>query len=323
MTVDVNELRPITMRLICQEFNRLKIEHEWIKDRPSLVRALINGRWRYMRSCLTELSSPVGVSISGDKPTSMIVAKRLGLTVPDWSSVDAYNSAKDLFSKHNNLVVKPLSGSHGSGVTIGVRTQQDLNAALKVAHQAYDSSRYLVQQQVFGRDIRALVVGGKVVAATERIPAGVVGDGQKNIEELIRFENQNNPLRASGYSTPLNVIDEEAAARFLGRKIYEVPSIGQHVQVVGASNIGLGGTSRDMTRILPKEIERQAEVIANEVGLFVCGVDFIAGDINDSSSYYFIEMNSCPSFGLHIYPSEGDSQPVDKEFVCSLIASIK
>jgi cyanophycin synthetase len=58
-----------------------------------------------------------------------------------------------------------------------------------VRSSAY-GSRIVVEQFAEGRDHRVLVVNGKVVAAAERVPACVIGDGKHTIAELIEEENK-------------------------------------------------------------------------------------------------------------------------------------
>jgi D-alanine-D-alanine ligase-like ATP-grasp enzyme len=47
----------------------------------------------------------------------------------------------------------------------------------------------LVEEMFPGRNYRVVVVAGKMVAASERFPSTVVGDGVNSIRELIEIEN--------------------------------------------------------------------------------------------------------------------------------------
>jgi cyanophycin synthetase len=60
----------------------------------------------------------------------------------------------------------------------------------------------LVEELFKGKNYRVLVVGGKMVAASERVPYGVTGDGKHTVNELIAIENQN-PMRGEGHEKPL------------------------------------------------------------------------------------------------------------------------
>ena len=66
-----------------------------------------------------------------------------------------------------------------------------------------------------GKEYRFLVIDDKVVGILHRVPANVIGDGEKSIRELVEIKNQD-PLRGKGYVTPLEKINlEENAELFL------------------------------------------------------------------------------------------------------------
>ena len=44
------------------------------------------------------------------------------------------------------------------------------------------------------------------------------------------------------------------------------------------------------------------------VGLYACGVDFLYDAAK--ATWFFIEINASPSFGLHIWPTEGRPEDV-------------
>ena len=94
------------------------------------------------------------------------------------------------------LVVKPLDGNQGKGISLGLTTADEVAAAYDLAAEI--SRSVIVEEYFQGRDYRALIVDGKMVAASEREPAHVVGDGVHTVAQLIEEENQN-PLRGDGH----------------------------------------------------------------------------------------------------------------------------
>ena len=73
------------------------------------------------------------------------------------------------------VVVKPLDGNHGRGVRLNLRSDDDVRAAFPIA-QAESRRGYLVVETfVTGKDHRRLIVGGRMQAIAERVPAHVVG----------------------------------------------------------------------------------------------------------------------------------------------------
>jgi D-alanine-D-alanine ligase-like ATP-grasp enzyme len=78
--------------------------------------------------------------------------------------------------------VKPNEGSEGRGVT-KVDTVEALFGALAALFEEHDM--VLLQVALQGRDYRVVVLDGEVVAAYERVPFGVTGDGRSTVGALL------------------------------------------------------------------------------------------------------------------------------------------
>ena len=265
------------------------------------------GRQRAIKGVSPDLSSGTGRVIADNKYASSLVARKVGASIPETVLYESDSRAEAFLLSNTPIVVKPLDAAHGNGIAVGVETLSDLKAAIRRAEQF--SEQVLLQAMVSGVDLRLLVVKDKVVAATERVPAIVVGDGEHAIYELIERENEN-PLRGEYYEKPLNRIDATKARQYLGDERWrnEIPVEDQIVQVVGTANIGSGGKSINRTGQLPEAILNEAVRIAMAAGLYVCGVDFLYDAAK--ATWFFIEINASPSFGLHIWPTEGRSEDV-------------
>lgn len=219
----------------------------------------------------------------------------------------------------HQLVVKPLDAAHGRGVHVGVQSEEKLRAAITDAKQY--GSGVLVQEAIMGaQDIRILCIDYKYRAALERRPAHVQGDGTSTVAQLIDQEN-NSSKRGPNYTRDLNLIPVEAAQAFLGNRMSEVPAQGAAVQVVGTANVGTGGTTHDITDVLPDWLITLAEQAARVTGLSTCGVDFLAkGTLGKNAGQqdlevYAIEINKSPSLFIHERPTEGTPRAVVKQFV--------
>ncbi|MDE4967863.1 hypothetical protein, partial [Francisella tularensis] len=63
------------------------------------------------------------------------------------------------------LVFKPLDGNHGRGISINLKTLEEIKEAFVEANKV---SRYvLLEQYVLGFDHRMLVVDGKLIAVAK------------------------------------------------------------------------------------------------------------------------------------------------------------
>src|SRR5699024_9462570 len=106
----------------------------------------------------------------------------------------------DVASMGFPLVIKPTFGSLGKGVIVDIDSPEVLKSSLQRVRRELGYSDILVEQYVEGEDARIYVLDDRVLAATKRIPAHVIGDGEKTIEELIAAKNdvrQENPYLAS------------------------------------------------------------------------------------------------------------------------------
>ena len=63
----------------------------------------------------------------------------------------------------------------------------------------------IVETYITGNDYRCLVIGGKIAAVAERVPASVTGDGEQTIRELVDITNAD-PRRGIGHEKVLTRI---------------------------------------------------------------------------------------------------------------------
>jgi cyanophycin synthetase len=85
------------------------------------------------------------------------------------------------------VAVKPVAGHKGIGVTAAVQHADELEFAFDRAVEAIPEEQpieVIVEKSIKGSDFRLLCVNGRFVAATERRPASVVGDGHSTIAEF-------------------------------------------------------------------------------------------------------------------------------------------
>jgi cyanophycin synthetase len=291
---------------IYDELHLRGLKVEILNERRGLLRFHDGMRQRFIHSAKPDSSSSVGVMLCDDKELTAKLAVEQGLRTPQSLFNPDATIAEKFLDTYAPLVVKPVDGAHGNGVSMNVKEAQHLATSSEFARTKSGRHSITIQEQVAGEDVRLLVIGDEMVAAAVRKSACVKGDGVLTIRQLIVRENELNPDRAANYTARLNYIDVESSEAYLGAAIDSVvPLLDQEVQVVGPSNVGKGGTATDVTDKIPVEMKEQAIRLTRSLGLSICGVDFIASDIEDVSTYYFIEANACPSLGLHLYPTSG------------------
>ncbi|WP_437620648.1 cyanophycin synthetase [Sorangium sp. So ce1151] len=268
---------------------------------------------RFVQATTSCTTSSVAVEVAGDKQLTKELLARAGLPAPKGVVVrTAGEAARALGELRAPVVVKPLDGNQGKGVSLNLRTEEQVREAFEIARQ--HRSRVLVEEMVSGRNYRVLVVNGRVVAASERLPAHVVGDGQHTVAELVELENRN-PLRASGHNGVLTkiVVDDVVRAGLAkqGRSLDEVPAAGERFFLRESVNLSTGGIARDVTDEIHPDTARMCERAARAIDLDICGIDLVAEDIaKPLGRGAIIELNAAPGIRMHEHPSEGKPRDV-------------
>lgn len=150
------------------------------------------------------------------KDLTKLMLSRAGLPVPEGklarSQQDAIAAAEELGYP---VVAKPYDGNHGRGVTVELRSAEDVCWGYEQAREHSDI--VIVERNFFGSDHRILVIGGEVVAVAQRVPACVMGDGQQTIRQLVEAINRD-PRRVEGHESSLTRIEiDDCVARFLAQ----------------------------------------------------------------------------------------------------------
>ncbi|MBC7386912.1 MAG: cyanophycin synthetase [Cryobacterium sp.] len=286
----------------------------------SLIEFGYGSKRKLLQATITGLTSHIGVAIAQDKSLTKALLGRMGVPVPRGESVATLAGALEVFNDLGGPVtVKPLDGNHGNGVCLNLKSEEAVTEAFDVAREF--SRKVLVEQFYTGKDFRLLVIGGKLVAAAERIPAHVIGDGKQSIQNLIDQENRN-PLRGEGHEKPMTKITiDRAAAQYLERaqiRLDSVPMAGERIQLRNTANLSKGGSAVDVTDLVHADIQVMCERAARVVALDVCGIDLIIEDIARPLAGQrggVIEVNAAPGIRMHHYPTVGKSRDVGSAII--------
>lgn len=201
------------------------------------------------------------------------------------------------------LIIKPEGSSLGKGVITNIKDVEDL----KIAIQDSDFVNYdlMLEEQATGIDVRAFVIGDKVVSAFKRVPSHVTGDGKKNIRELIKDKNKlrkQNP-HAFKYQTKIN----KELKVFLQNKeltLDSIPKLNEIINLTDTTLQAFGAETVDVTDELTAESKQTAVNATKSVeSLNVCGVDIMID--NDKNTNYVLELNSRPYIGGGLFPLTG------------------
>lgn len=292
-------------------------------DEASLIQFGYGSRQRRIRASVTDATSLIGAELAANKHAAKTLLGDAGLPVPRGELVRTADEAVAAAAGLGwPVVVKPLDGNQGRGVSTGLSSEAQVHAAFERASPA--SRRIIVEKQLPGTDHRLLVVAGEVVAVAERVPAHVVGDGERSIEALIAAVNAD-PRRGAGHEAVLTRIrvDQAVEDRLAGAglSLASVPADGAMVLLRGTANLSTGGTAIDRTDVVHPDNAAIAVQAAAMIGLDVAGIDMMSPDITRSlhaTGGGIVEVNAAPGLRMHLAPSEGAPRDVAQPIVASL-----
>ena len=286
-------------------------------NRFSLVQFGHGKYQRRIQATITSETRQIAVVIAGDKEETHTILYDLGL--PTTMQRLAY-SEEEAVSQAENLgfpvVVKPLDGNHGRGVSINLISDEQVVLGFNEARAQSNNEAIIIENYVTGFDHRMLVVNGELVAVSKRVPGHVVGDGEKTIEELVEIVNSD-PRRGIGHEKVLTRLKfDEQAERLMKESEYSSQTVltkGEIFYLRSTGNLSTGGTAIDLTDVVHPDNREMAVRAVKSIGLDVGGVDFLTDDITQSYKDIggaIVEVNSAPGFRMHVAPSEGKPRDV-------------
>jgi cyanophycin synthetase len=294
----------------------------WVRLNEDSLVQLGQGRQRkFIQAAMSSGTGSIPVEIAGDKSLTKSLLARAAVPTPSGRVVASAEAAvKALDELGVPLAVKPLDGNQGKGVSVHVSTADQVREAFAIAHQFSDE--VIVEQAFSGRDYRVLVVNGSMLAATERVPAHVTGDGLHTIEELIAATNRDS-RRGNGHNKPMTCIRIDAVLlntlRKQGLELSDVLPEGKTVILRENANLSTGGSAIDVTDAVHPTIRHLCERAARAIGLDICGVDLVIPDIAEPfSSGGVVEVNAAPGLRMHHFPAEGKARDVASGIVETL-----
>ncbi|HEY0070888.1 MAG TPA: cyanophycin synthetase [Chloroflexia bacterium] len=293
----------------------------WMRLNQAALVQLGHGKLaRRIQAAETSYTANIGVEIASDKELTKNLLAKVGVPVPEGEVVDnaddAWRAAQELGGP---VVLKPHDGNQGKAVSVNLTTEEQVRRAFELAQQY--SGDVIVERYLSGTDHRLLVVNGRLVAAAQRRPPQVVGDGRGNVRDLVKRVNED-PRRGAGHGSALTRIKmDEAAELTLGKQGYtweSVPPAGQVVFLRDNSNLSTGGTAIDVTDSVHPDNAAVAVLAASTIGLDIAGVDVVCESIKrplQEQNGGIVEVNAAPGLRMHVYPSEGKSRPVGEAII--------
>ena len=314
---DINDLRANTAlgpstETIIKEAEVRKIPWMLLSAR-AMLQLGYGANQKRIQATLTEKSSILGVELACDKEGTKTILADAGIPVPKGTVIQYLDELEEAIASVGGypVVIKPLDGNHGRGITIDVNNRIEAESAYDLASDASKTRSVIVERYHPGSDHRVLVINGKLVAVAERIPAHVIGDGKSTIEELINITNLH-PSRGDGHDNILTkIIIDKTALGVLEKQGYKTSTVlpsGEIAYLRATANLSTGGIAIDRTDDIHPENVWFAQRIAKIIGLDIAGIDIVTPDITKplrEVDGVVVEVNAAPGFRMHAAPSRG------------------
>jgi cyanophycin synthetase len=275
---------------------------------------------KLIEATMASTTSSVGADIASDKEATKKMLAQNFLPVPEGSVITEEEELKNAIDSIGfPIVIKPLDGSHGRGITTNIHTQAEALVAFQKAKEI--SKKIIVERFIKGMDYRFLVINYKLEAVARRMPAMIMGDDHSTIQQLIDKINSD-PKRGDAHESVLTKIKIDAQTiSILARKNLTLDSVlpdGEVLFLKDTANLSTGGTARDVTASVHPNNIFLAERIARLMNLDICGIDIIAEDITQpitQKTGAVIEVNSGPGFRMHLSPTQGRPKNVGEAVI--------
>ncbi len=229
-----------------------------------------------------------------------------GLRVPSQITAAEPSENETFLEHHGSVVVKPARGEQGAGISVDVRSGEELEEAVRIARKQCEE--VLLEEYVEGQDLRVIVIDDKVVAAAVRRPPEITGTGEHTISKLIEKYNRRR-MAATGGESRVPVDDEtKRCVRASGYDLETVLPPGTVLQVRKTANLHTGGTIHDVTDRIHPTLKEASVAAAQALEIPVVGLDLAVPDL-EAPDYWIIEANERPGLANH------EPQPTAERFL--------
>jgi len=300
-----NALNPYA-KIIVDEARNRGILIDIIDEKYGLFNLTFGSRTIACRESLSEMTNAVAMTKCDDKRLTRKLVKNKNIQVPQQKMSTSRQEDHAFMSQVGRVVVKPARGEQGTGISVDISNENELDLAIKKAGET--CSDVLLEELIEGVDLRVIVINYEVVAAAVRKPPVITGTGTHTIKDLIEKYNRRR-MAATGGESQIPMDNE--TLRCVKQKSYNYDSIlekSETLVVRKTANLHTGGTIHDITDQLSDTIKADAVEISRTIDIPVTGLDFIVPDIR-KDKYAFIEANERPGLANH------EPQPTAERFI--------
>lgn len=292
--------------IIIKEALRRGIAVEPLSPPRGHFRLSLGGRRVTCWESLSEMTSAIALKRTDDKQYTRELLNDAGLKTPDQIVAGDRVEGLRFLDTYKSVVVKPLHGEQGKGISVDVRSEEGLERSIRKAREFCET--VLIEQFVGGQDLRIIVINKEAVAAAVRLPPTIIGTGEHTIRDLIERLSRRRSAATDGESI-IPIDDEtERCVRIAGYSLDDVLQQDVSIAVRKTANLHTGGTMHDVTDQLHPDLAKAAVDASLALEIPVVGLDMIV-PAPDQPEYVIIEGNERPGLANH------EPQPTAEKFI--------
>lgn len=301
-------LGPSTASIIAEAESR---NIPWLRlNKYSLCQLGYGANQKRIQATVTSQTSSIGVELACDKDDTKQLLEEAEVPIPSGDIIRTERGLKEVIEDIGYpIVIKPVNGNHGRGITTNINSIDDALIAFAAAKEI--SRLVIVEKYITGEDFRILVINNKMVAAAKRSPAHVIGDGKSTIQQLVDKVNED-PRRGFGHEKVLTKIEINNLSLEILKESNLTPNSivkkGEYIKLKNTANLSTGGTAEDVTDLVHPSNVFMSERISKIIDLDICGIDIMAHTLTEPISDTggaVLEVNAGPGFRMHLQPSSG------------------
>lgn len=194
------------------------------------------------------------------------------------------------------VIIKPEEGFQAKGITVAYTKKQLIEA---VSYLVQKKQNVLIQELLFKKEYRILVVEGAVMAIHSKEYPFIIGDGKRTIKELLSAQKQ----------SYVNQTVVAVECKKMNKKQTDILEEGVHMPC----HITQKGSFEYYESInIPSAIKKYVSQLCKDNNIQTVGIDvFIDGSPKKPTGFTIIELNSNPGF-RYLQAKYKDKDVVDR-----------
>lgn len=279
-------------------------------EAPSLFRVVFpEGHSTVFYSSTLNCNGAGSRVVAVDKLYTKWILKEAGISVPEGNLVLLPASPEEVLTAESGLsypmIVKPIRGYQGKGVSKVHDTAGLTDALEDLAAANYRSA--MTEEMVSGNEYRIVMYRGELVAAYQKTPLAIMGNGESTIGELIEDKRMEHLCRGRGDTISGQRGFIEARLAGIGYTTQNVLPIGFELVLRDNANLSTGGDVVDCTAEVAEDVVGLAREVAMILDLDLIGIDIVVeGTLADFGRYWVLEVAHTP--GMQHFASLGEEQ---------------